>query len=93
VKLPEGTWTLPDGRTLRVRLVGLDGPDHGGTEGWWECDLGTPGDYINGSPLVSTLATVLGHDVMDGWPEWIDELATKIERELRPQWGATSTWN
>lgn len=58
----EGTWTLPDGRKLRVALTGLGGPDHGGPEGLWECDLGDdPRDYINGSPLPSTLAALLGY--------------------------------
>lgn len=70
---------LADGRILRVTLDGQ----------YWVCELEGAGDAVvssgeSGRLSGAMLADLLGYDVADEeWPGWIDDLASKLERDMR----------
>jgi hypothetical protein len=67
---------LSDGRVVEVATSGRDG------RSWWIEATGS--DYaIDGVPLNSCLAEVLGFDIVHvGWPDWVDDLADEIAAAL-----------
>jgi hypothetical protein len=65
-------YPLPDGRSVEVELR-PDGYRHARVEG-------EPASEIVGTPLLSTLAELLGYEVgHEVWPTWIDDLASEVE--------------
>ena len=69
-------YVLPDGRIVVVERLADDE--------YWHLQLeGDEASEIVGEPLQSTLAELLGFDVVhDSWPSWVDDCAAEIERSL-----------